>query len=197
MLRLHNRSAFTLIELLIVVAIIGILAAIAIPNFLNAQVRAKVSRAEAEMRNMAIALESYHVDFGVYPPAGDESDLRSTPAEPFEGYLSTFITTPISYVSTLSNEIFPNKSDPGAPENLPFHYSEFGTNSLLGEPEFVVDINETVYGSRNNSLLYLMFSHGPDLDHDEDEPAPYDPTNGTVSSGDIYYWGPGLGLARR
>ncbi|MGI6458320.1 MAG: prepilin-type N-terminal cleavage/methylation domain-containing protein [bacterium] len=52
-------SAFTLIELLIVVAIIGILAAIAVPNFLNAQIRAKVSKTESEMRSFVTAQEMY------------------------------------------------------------------------------------------------------------------------------------------
>jgi len=61
------KKGFTLIELLIVVAIIAILAAIAIPNFLQAQTRAKVSRAEADMRSIATALESYYVDHNEYP----------------------------------------------------------------------------------------------------------------------------------
>ena len=54
--------AFTLIELLIVVAIIAILAAIAVPNFLEAQTRSKVSRVKADMRSVATGVEAYRVD---------------------------------------------------------------------------------------------------------------------------------------
>lgn len=61
------RRGFTLIELLIVVAIIAILAAIAIPNFIEAQVRSKVSRVKADMRSIAVALESYRIDNQHYP----------------------------------------------------------------------------------------------------------------------------------
>ena len=60
-------SGFTLIELLIVVAIIAILAAIAVPNFLEAQTRAKISRARADMRTITTGLESYHIDHNAYP----------------------------------------------------------------------------------------------------------------------------------
>ncbi|MCX7017480.1 MAG: prepilin-type N-terminal cleavage/methylation domain-containing protein [bacterium] len=66
-----NRSrGFTLIELLIVVAIIAILAAIAVPNFLEAQTRAKVSRAKSDMRTISTALESYKIDTNKYPEQG-------------------------------------------------------------------------------------------------------------------------------
>src|SRR5690606_30733234 len=54
-------------ELLIVVAIIAILAAIAVPNFLEAQTRAKVSRVMGDLRNMATGIESYQIDNRSFP----------------------------------------------------------------------------------------------------------------------------------
>jgi len=61
---------FTLIELLIVVAIIGILAAIAIPNLLSAIQRSKQKRTMADMRAVAVAWEEYAADNNTYAAAG-------------------------------------------------------------------------------------------------------------------------------
>ena len=73
----RDSKGFTLIELLIVVAIIGIIAAIAIPNLLNAIDRGKQKRTMADMRSLGTAVESYAVDNNVYPVVSTAAALKT------------------------------------------------------------------------------------------------------------------------
>jgi type II secretion system protein G len=90
----RNSKGFTLIELLIVVAIIGIIVAIAIPNLLNAIQRAKQRRTMGDMRTTATAIEAYAVDMNRYPPAA----AYTLPAG-----ITSFSTT----MSTMANYVSP------------------------------------------------------------------------------------------
>ncbi len=65
--KLRNRKGFTLIELLIVVAIIGILAAIAIPQFAAYRMRGYNAGAQADLKNFKTAMEAYYADNQTYP----------------------------------------------------------------------------------------------------------------------------------
>ena len=115
--------AFTLIELLIVVAIIAILAAIAVPNFLEAQVRSKVSRAKSDIRSLATAIEAYRVDFNRVPLCGapqwalsitgkDGGYLYAQGVENRSFDLPVTITTPISYITAVPKDAFGTGMDP-------------------------------------------------------------------------------------
>ena len=99
-----HKSGFTLIELLIVVAIIGILAGIAVPNFLEAQTRAKISRAMSDMRSAATGLETYYVDNNHYPCTvafgGSQRVLFSAIFDNGVGLRVGHITTPVAYVTS-------------------------------------------------------------------------------------------------
>ncbi len=66
MKKIMNQKGFTLIELMIVVAIIGILAAIAIPNFLNYQCKAKQSEAKSHLGTIRSMQEAYFAEYDTY-----------------------------------------------------------------------------------------------------------------------------------
>ncbi len=182
---IQKRYAFTLIELLIVVAIIGILAAIAIPNFLQAQTRAKVAKSKAEQQTIATALELYNVDNSVYPvPYGH-------PSRPTWLYnVPNTLTTPIDYLSDAESLYDPysvfQTRDPNDPY-YQFHrygyistrYSKATNVPLVITPAFEDLIGEwrlDGYGPAGRTSTGSVWPWHPS----------YDPTNGTVSPGYIY-----------
>jgi type IV pilus assembly protein PilA len=80
MKKLHVRKGgFTLIELMIVVAIIGILAAIAIPNFLRFQLKAKTSEGKTNIAAIRTAEQSYYSEFGGYVSSAGDTQAGAVP----------------------------------------------------------------------------------------------------------------------
>lgn len=187
--------AFTLIELLVVVAIIAILALIAVPNMLEAQTRAKVARARADLRTAVTAIEAYRVDHNGYPTyhysavpsaalefhIGGEVPAFGVPDPNWNG--ANPLTTPVAYITSMVQD--------------PFSGHKLGAVAEIREPLYVnwpyavqrvpgMPLNSIFQYCAANYGHYRLHSKGPDLDG-PDSGTPYDPTNGTTSDGDITY----------
>jgi prepilin-type N-terminal cleavage/methylation domain-containing protein len=204
----HRPAAFTLIELLIVVAIIAILAAIAVPNFLEAQMRSKVARTKSDMRSMATGLESYFVDNNKYPPDYTEV-LRGFPR--FNVMINRHVplTTPIAYMTSVFEDIFAERVamgqarrptgavQSGAPYHqnynmalpvirpLPYDYAKFDRDTPY--PDTIAVWSEITQSP--GTIAWALNSAGPNVQVFEylgfTGLTIYDPTNGTVSNGQI------------
>ncbi len=171
-----QNKAFTLIELLIVVAIIGILAAIAVPNFLNAQIRAKVSRVEADFRTLATALESYHLSFGNYPVAHliDQQIASGSAISRFSA-----LTTPISFISFYPADPFGKERKAGQFHTETYDYYDWTSAQIANNAPF-----------STRGAYWRIASAGPDMIQRVGFSVDYDPSNGIQSLGDIVRLGP-------
>lgn len=182
----RNRG-FTLIELLIVIAIILILIAIALPNFLEAQIRAKLTRNYSEFKSIAVALEMYRGDYREYP--GNNRWTRGAKDELLSRYFE--LTTPTAYL-----KIIP--VDPFGPEEWEYPVKH-------GSYIFCGGWWQSVAGGGGMRFLgaWNLVGKGPDTLDGNGEWATvlsipeatrlgfiYSPTNGTVSYGDTVRWGP-------
>jgi general secretion pathway protein G len=76
---MSRRSAFTLIELILVVTIIGVLAAMVVPRFVGRGEQAKEARARADIASISLALDLYELDMGQYPTSIEDLAKREPP----------------------------------------------------------------------------------------------------------------------
>lgn len=216
-------KAFTLIELLMVVATIAILAAIAVPNFLEAQVRSKVSRTKSDLAAMEMGVRSYFADHNQYPAnrasvrsflldaATTTAAIEKQPVDPenvppellpyerintqnlrmpqvaVSGYDLYVLTTPVAYLGTLEPDPFADM------RGLPYAYLDYS-----GIWDEAAEAGYELCRDRR----YLLLSYGPNTDLvDPDFRNPvhgpwirYEPTNGTVSVGNLLSFGNGSDL---
>lgn len=185
--------AFTLIELLIVVAIIAILAAIAVPNFLEAQSRSKISRVIAEMSHVQVALEAYHVDHNRYPFYRNPND-HVPPAGRPHLFVPLRLTSPVAYMTAIPVDIFHDEASKPGDTIMPatYYYMYNYAGPYMGR-NFSGPSGSSHYeratGMTSEGIQWTFWSHGPD-GADDHGVILYDPTNGTVSQGDIVRFGP-------
>ena len=141
-----RNKGFTLIELLIVVAIIGILAAIAVPNFMNAQTRAKIARQYSDMKAVCTGIEQLKMDKGVMLVDfwDDDNqwgldrikDVFNNVGNVGEAnrrmiHVLAPLTSPVSYLSTIPKDPFASKINPNISSGNSERYGIWGNDTYL------------------------------------------------------------------
>ncbi|MBI1388876.1 MAG: prepilin-type N-terminal cleavage/methylation domain-containing protein [bacterium] len=170
---LNRRRAFSLIELLIAAAIIGILTAIAVPNYLQAQMRAKVSQTVESMRLLDQAAAMFRVDNNISP---DHCDCETQ---------NNWATTPIAYLSSRPIDPFQRKG--GLVAQWPAygfpHYHEFDGDRGYLRVLLGMGYENTPEWSQGAGGGWVFYAIGPDLEWGGKT---YSTSNGLYSRGDLH-----------
>jgi type II secretion system protein G len=130
-----NKKGFTLIELLIVIAIIGIVAAIAIPNLLTALQKGKQKATMGDMRGIGTAIESYMTDMYMAPGAGTVNDVNG-----LNVYLVPFHTKVLPVKDGWGGDFQYESGAIGATQDL-YSITSYGRGNAAG----VININNNNY----------------------------------------------------
>ena len=91
-----RQRGFTLVEMLLVLVILATLAAVVVPKFAGRSKQAKVTAAKSQISNLEIAIDSFEIDMGYFPKAGN--DLRDLVAEPNSNNVQDWHGPYISYI---------------------------------------------------------------------------------------------------
>lgn len=186
---MRNGKAFTLTELLVVVAIIMILASIALPNFHQAHIKAKVTRCHADMRTIEQALEMYKVDNNAYPPWTQNRVVGADDRHPNQIRYYR-MTTPVAYLSTVPVDPFATKKNAEDWDHWSFAYDyvdAFDPMNGIVDPDawgHVWRVNSWgPDGANGHAGRYVGCVRGVPV-------FLYNPSNGVISDGDILRVGP-------
>jgi len=170
------------------IAPLAVMGAIAVPNFLEAQSRSKVSRVKADLRSLATAIEAYNVDNNSYPmwASGEKGANARVGAGQSAFSIPSFriwskveergrfhlLSTPIAYITGIFEDPF------AAEDGAVYGYYSIGDKGWIlysTGPDKVYDI-----------IPGEVLDSGGEISRDLLIGKTYDPTNGTVSAGDIY-----------
>jgi prepilin-type N-terminal cleavage/methylation domain-containing protein len=149
---LRNNKGFTLIELMIVVVIIGILAAIAIPNFIAMQDRAKEGSTKANMHTMQLASEDYGVkNNGAYANLASSLVLPANFANPFTGTAFEELVLPANFANPFTGTAFEDRATFAAPPSATAGITSYADSALN---------NYNIKGQGKTAPLTLVLTAG-------------------------------------